>query len=93
MNPLYLLIALQVADIVTTIIALNGPAHESNPILKKLMDKIGIVPALVLVKGGFIAFLLYFQTMLPQAVIWLLCAFYTYIIYHNVQTIRKGRAK
>ena len=90
---LYLLIALQVADIITTIIALQGPAHESNPIIKKLMDKIGIVPALVLVKGGFIAFLWYYQAMLPQAVLLLLCAFYAYIIYHNVQTIKKGRAK
>lgn len=91
MQPLYLLILLQVADIVTTIIALQGPAHESNPVLKKLMDKIGVLPALLIVKGLAIAFFWYFQAMIPQAVFWLLCAFYVYIVYNNLMTIRKGK--
>lgn len=92
MNPLYILVALQLVDMVSTIIALRGQAHESNPILKNIMDAIGIVPALVLVKGGFIAFLLYFQALLPVALIVGLCAFYVYIVYHNIETIKKGRA-
>ena len=91
MNPLYLLILLQVADIITTIIALRGPAHESNPILKKIMDRIGVVPALLLVKGGFIAFLWYYQAMLPEPLLWLLCAGYVWIVAHNIFTIKKGK--
>ena len=91
MNPLYLLILLQVADIITTIIALRGPAHESNPILKKIMDRIGVVPALLLVKGGFIAFLWYYQDMLPEPLLWLLCAGYVWIVAHNIYTIKNGK--
>lgn len=90
MNPLYILIALQVADIVTTIIALRGPAHEANPILKKMMDLIGVVPALLLIKGAFITFLWQYQALLPVELLWALCAFYVWIVLGNVQTIRKG---
>jgi hypothetical protein len=91
MNPLYLLIALQVADIVTTVIALQGPAHESNPILKKIMDRIGVVPTLLIVKGGFIAFLWYYQATLPVEVLGMLCVFYAWIVVNNIQTIKKGK--
>ena len=92
MTPFYLLILLQLADVITTIIALERPAHEANPLLKKIMDAIGIIPALVLVKGGFVAFLWYYQALLPIALIVGLCAFYVYIVYHNIETIKKGRA-
>lgn len=90
---LYLLIALQVADIITTIIALRGPAHEANPIVAWFIAKIGLVPGLIVTKGLAIAFFWYFQAQIPEVVFMLLCAFYVYIIYHNVQTIQKGRAK
>lgn len=89
MTPLYLLIALQVADIVTTIIALRGKATESNPVLKKLMDAIGVVPALLLMKGVAIAFFLYVQNAVPVGILWVLCAFYIWVIVNNVKVIRK----
>ena len=89
MIPFYLLIALQVADIVTTIIALRGQAHEANPLLARLMEKIGVVPALLLIKCAFITFLWYYQALLPVELLWALCAFYVWIVWGNVQTIRK----
>lgn len=89
MNPLYLLILLQVADIITTIIALNGPAHEANPLLKKLMDAIGVVPALMLIKVIMLSFIGYYQAMLPVEVLWALCVFYVLIVVNNLNTIRK----
>jgi hypothetical protein len=54
------------------------------------MDQIGVVPTLLLVKGGFIAFLWYYQAMLPQVLIWGLCAFYVGLIAYNINTIRKN---
>lgn len=89
MTPFYLLIALQVADIITTIIALRGPAHEANPLLARLMDKIGVVPTLILVKGAAISFFWYYQALLPNPLMWALCAFYVWIVFNNVKVIRK----
>jgi hypothetical protein len=89
MNPIYLLIALQLLDAVTTIVALKGDAYESNPILKKIMVKIGVVPTLVLVKGGVIVFFLYYQASFPPVIIWLMCAGYVWVVYNNVKVIKE----
>jgi predicted RNA methylase len=89
MNPLYPLIALQLADIVTTIIALRGDAHEDNLIMAKIMDTIGIIPALLIVKCAVVAFLWYFQALIPSEVFWALSAFYCLIVFNNVKVIRK----
>ncbi len=46
-----LLLALQIADIISTVMALERPDRvESNPRVKALMDRFGIIPALVLTK-------------------------------------------
>ena len=47
---------LQAADFYTTYTALkSGTGQEANPFAKKLMDAIGVVPALVLLKVGLAA--------------------------------------
>ena len=46
-----LLIAAQIADAYTTLEALKRPGvYEANPFMRKLMDKIGVKEALLLVK-------------------------------------------
>lgn len=47
--------ALQVSDAVLTLLILRDGGRELNPIMRWLMDKIGIVPALVWVKLGLVA--------------------------------------
>lgn len=94
MNPLhllYLLFFLQAADVITTIIALKCPAHKSNKFLKPIMDRIGVVPALVLVKGVLIVYFWYFRASLPAEFLVLVCVFYGWIVYGNVKTIQKGK--
>lgn len=90
MNLIYIFIALQVLDAVSTVIALDGGGHEVNPILKKIMDKIGVIPALVLVKGAAIAFFWYYQELLPDPLVLLLCLGYIWILYNNIQVIREN---
>ena len=41
-------VAMQVADILTTIRALDGGCVEANKIVRWVMDKLGVVPALAL---------------------------------------------
>ncbi len=52
MNALFfLLVVAQVLDAYTTVLALKKPGnYEANPLLKMLMDKIGVKEALLLVK-------------------------------------------
>lgn len=45
-----LLVALQIADAWTTVVILQRGGRELNPLLCRLMDKIGPLPALVLSK-------------------------------------------
>jgi len=46
------LVLASLADALTTIYALRQPGmRESNPVMRWVMDKLGIVPALALVKG------------------------------------------
>lgn len=87
---IYILIALQVLAAVSTVIALDGGGHEVNPILKKIMDKIGVIPALVLVKGAAIAFFWHYQELLPDPLVLLLCLGYVWILYNNIQVIREN---
>jgi hypothetical protein len=89
MNPLYIFIALQVLDIISTVIALQDPAHEANPVMKKIMDTLGVVPALVLVKCAVVGFLWYYQALIPAEVFWALSGFYVWIVFNNIKVIRK----
>ena len=51
---LVLFAALQVSDAVLTLLILRDGGRELNPIMRWLMNKIGIVPALVWVKLGLV---------------------------------------
>jgi hypothetical protein len=65
----FALSALQVADAVTTMLFLRSGAVEKNPIIRHLMDQIGVVPALalkvVLVSAVAIAAATYYPTAQP----------------------------
>ncbi len=53
---LIILIALQIADAWTTILALKNPNNkEGNKYLRWLMEKVGVVPALLAGKGVVVA--------------------------------------
>ena len=54
----YIVVALQIIDVVSTVILLNREGfREGNKVLKAIMDRIGVVPTLVIVKGAFIAWI------------------------------------
>lgn len=59
MIQIYLLVFLNILDAILTTIGMNrlGLEAEGNPLLYHLMTRIGVIPALVLVKG-FVIFLL-----------------------------------
>ena len=96
MTYIYILVAIviiqQVLDMWTTIKALEtGRAREANGPLRKLMDKVGVTPALLLVKVPFCLMLL----LVPAAtwywygVLGLLAAGYTWLLYNNFTVLKR----
>lgn len=83
-----ILVALQAADAYTTWRVLRGGGRELNPVLRVLMDRIGIVPALAVVKLVAVLFVGLF--LLEHAVILLgLIAVYVLVVWNNWQQLRK----
>jgi hypothetical protein len=89
---LYLLIALQLADIATTHYALRtGIGQEANPLLRKLFDKFGHEVVLLVTKGAFIVFLWFAHPYILTEVLYLVAAGYVWVIWNNLSVISKGR--
>ena len=87
---IYLLIALQLADLATTHYVLRkGIGTEANPLLKRLFDRFGHERVLIVTKSAFIVWLLLLQGFIPNFVLWLLVAFYVWVVYNNLRVIRK----
>lgn len=82
----------QILDMWTTIKALEtGRAREANGPLRKLMDKVGVTPALLIVKIPFCVTLLFMPSADWQwfAVLGLLIAGYTWLLYNNFTVLRR----
>jgi len=85
---LYLLITLQVLDLLTTIVALRNPKlTEGNSFLKPLMDKFGVLPTLLVIKGAFVGLLFWAAPQVPVEVLYVLCAGYCWVVYNNIKLI------
>ena len=88
---LYVLTALQLGDIWTTQYALRNikVANEANPVVRKRMDKLGILVGLLLLKVPFIV--LIWTSTLPMWLMLGLIAFYGYVVVNNTRIILKHR--
>lgn len=88
---IYLLIALQVLDLLTTVIALRNPKlTEGNGILKPLIDKLGVLPALIVIKGAFIGLIFWAAPQVPVELLYLIAAGYVWVVYSNIKLIRSN---
>lgn len=87
----YVLTVLQLGDIWTTQYALRNikVAKEANPVVRKLMDKLGILGGLLVLKVPFIV--LIWTSTLPMWLMLGLIAFYGYVVVNNTRIILKHR--
>lgn len=89
---LYLLILLQLADMVTTHYALkSGIGTEANPVLRKLFDKFGHEPVLLITKAAFIAFLWHFQDLITPLAYGVLLGIYVWVVANNVRVLLQAK--
>ena len=83
------LVILNVLDIYTTLRVLRQGGEELNPVMDWLMDKVGVIPALIVPKATYLIAVGYFLTDLPSMVMFGLCCFYVLLVLHNFGEIKK----
>ena len=82
-----ILLILQVLDGATTYYGITkAGAQELNPAVKWVMDKIGLVPAIALMKAAVC--LVLFLIVLPPWMYWCLIALYVAVVGNNVYQIK-----
>lgn len=64
-------------------------ALQLNPVLASLFRAVGLLPGLLIIKCAFVALLLWAAPVLHTAVLALVCAGYCWVVWHNVQVLRK----
>lgn len=64
--------------------------------MKKFMDMVGVVPAMVILKGIMLFFIWYIfdrlypsEPTIPYALL-VFCSIYAYIVYRNVRIMKNG---
>lgn len=83
--------ALQLGDVWTTQYALRNiaGATEANPVVKAVMDKLGVVGGLVAIKLPVIA--LFWLFPIPVWALALIVALYVYVVGNNARIILKHK--
>jgi hypothetical protein len=88
MPLIYLLLALQVADLATTLYVLRkGTGAEGNPVARKLMDFFGPELGLALPKLAFAGAIWTFRATTPAWAFALLCMMYLVIVGNNMKFV------
>jgi|GEM_PF-5616880 hypothetical protein len=90
---LFLVVALNIADLVLTVLSLRAGATELNTLIVWLAGKLGTVPALVLIKVLLIGILLAvsfiaWQTWYLTVLLVLAVIVYAYVVVSNVKVYR-----
>ena len=89
---LAIFILLQIADVVTTYLNLKRPDRaEANKFIKSIMDKIGILPALIITKaiviGLFVGAYIYAGSIYLAIAMGVVCVFYVWVIINNARML------
>ena len=89
-------VLLQVGDFLTTYFALEKGGVETNPIVKKVMDKfgywgLGVVKLLPIITIPAIAYYGQMPENITVGMIFIFNMLYAYIVINNLNVIRKQR--
>jgi len=90
MTTFYVLVLLQILDLVSTVIALRNPKlQEANGPLAGLMRAIGTLPALLILKAVAMGLIYYYQADIGAGMI-ALCVLYAGVVANNIRLIKRG---
>lgn len=89
-GPVAILLALQILDLLSTVIALRNPSlKEANGPLSRIMQAVGVLPALMAVKCAAMLIIWHFRADMG-AWITLLCVLYAVVVANNIRLIKRG---
>lgn len=90
---LIVFVLLQLADIITTRIALRLGGHELNPVLAKLFDRFSPMCVLVPYKLALCAMVSWadHSGLLIPGALWVLCLVFGLVVANNLRTIEASR--
>lgn len=88
MTPIYALIAIQVADAVTTYIGLRGGARETNPAVRWVLDRVGMA-GWIIIKSAIVAGAAWLLWSGGQVqMIWIVAGAMALVVLNNIRVIR-----
>lgn len=82
--------ALQLVDFATTAFALRTRrAAEANPLMARIMKRIGVIPALIITKGTVVALAIFLWSI--DSLLWLviLAVAYAVVTFNNLRLIKR----
>ena len=88
---LAIFIALQVSDIITTLLILRNGGRELNPVVKCFIDRLGAVAGLIVIKllaGAILGYAVYAGAV-NAVFVFALCALYVVVVGRNLLQILK----
>ena len=89
-------VALNILDVATTVAILRHGGREMNSIIRKVMDVIGVVPALIVVKAVLVPPVLYVTYIVSsphrEYIAGVLVAGYLVVVVHNAIQWHKSRS-
>jgi hypothetical protein len=85
----YALLFLLLADVVTTLAILKKGGSEANPAMKSLMDRMGVVPALVVSHGLLAAAVVWCPLFSDFFVLGVGLVVYGAVFVNNLNVLRK----
>lgn len=91
---LIVLILLQIADGMTTFYALwGGKGREANPVVNWVIEKIGLIPGLIVVKSVGVVLAVWVYNLDGFMVLLAMTILYAYIVHNNFEIATNGRKK
>ena len=86
----YAIVALQAADVLSTLYAFRHGAVEANPVMRKLMDTLGTVPGLLLPKVVYGGLVWFYRDALTVEAVAVVTALYVAVVINNIR-VAKGK--
>ena len=83
----FIFIALQVADAATTYIILKGGGRELNPFMQVVMNFLGLVPAVVVMKALVLGVFVFYAEAIPLWAWMLMVIIYSWVVANNLRAI------
>ena len=86
----YAIVALQAADVISTLYAFRNGAVEANPVMRKLMETLGTVPGLLLPKVVYGGLVWFYRDALTVEAVAVVAVLYVAVVVNNIR-VAKGK--